>query len=190
VYEGLALQLLTYSLVATTFSIQWFREPIHIAGAVYFPVHFPLFPQEKPLHPSQIAENTLKKHKMRGLLLQDSSVVRAMDEQATSHSPLVEVRWTAKGTLSATQSKTVPPFYWDRLFAFVARKLQHLGQNIRSGCIEVSPYRLQKQTPCTFCAHASVCGFDPTQEGYAYREQRPHRDADMWSRIVQEGEDP
>jgi ATP-dependent helicase/nuclease subunit B len=156
---------------------------------VYFPVHFPLFSQNKRLDPSKISEETLKKHKMFGLLVEDSAVVRAMDEQATSYSPLVEVRWTAKGALSVTQSNTVSPFDWDRLFAFVDRKLQHLGQHIRNGCIEVSPYRLQKQTPCTFCAHASVCGFDPTIEGYAYREQRPHRDADVWPRIVQEGKE-
>lgn len=190
VYEGLDLQLLTYGLVATTFSNVWLREVAHIAGAVYFPVHFPLFPQEKPLPPSQIAEETLKKHKMCGLLVEDLAVVRAMDEQATSHSPLVEVRWKAEVVLSKAQSKTVPPFYWDRLFAFVERKLQHLGQHIRNGCIEVSPYRLQQQTPCTFCAHASVCGFDPTLEGYAYREQQPQRDADVWPRIVQEGKEP
>ena len=44
-----------------------------------------------------------------------------------------------------------------------------LGKKICKGDIEVSPYKRNDRTGCTYCPYRAVCGFDVSLSGYEYR---------------------
>jgi ATP-dependent helicase/nuclease subunit B len=89
IYYGLKLQLLTYlEVILENAEILGGHQAIP-AGLLYFPVKDPLITSKLPLSSEKLEEEIFKKLKMRGYILEDTEVVKMMDDSIGSTSKLI-----------------------------------------------------------------------------------------------------
>ncbi|AJY76318.1 helicase-exonuclease AddAB subunit AddB [Paenibacillus beijingensis] len=185
VSHGLSLQMLAYLDVLLTHAPAWLGQEAHPAGVLYFHMHNPLLSSVNGMTPEEAEKTMLKKFKMRGLLLDDSSTVRMMDGRLESgHSELLPVAIKKDGAFQSGSS-VASGEQWDVLRRSVRRKIGEIGQSIGDGVISIAPYRLGNKTPCQFCDYKAVCQFDPLAEGNEYvKLAKPGKD-ETWRKLLE-----
>jgi ATP-dependent helicase/DNAse subunit B len=57
-------------------------------------------------------------------------------------------------------SGALRPAAFDKLLEFTKAKIIKLAEEIISGKIDITPYRLSGSSPCSYCEYRSVCRFD------------------------------
>ena len=67
-------------------------------------------------------------------------------------------------------SGALRPGVFEKLLRFAEQRIIQLAQEIVSGKIEVSPYRLGQESPCSYCKYKSVCRFDWQVNDYNFLE--------------------
>ncbi len=72
------------------------------------------------------------------------------------------------GTLSK-RSKVASNEEFEDLRHYVRNMYVKTGNAIIDGHVQISPYKMKDQTPCTFCSYKSVCQFDESMEDNQYR---------------------
>jgi ATP-dependent helicase/nuclease subunit B len=170
VYHGLALQMLTYLDIIITHSPLLVGKPADPAGVLYFHVHNPIVNASKMLTLDEIEEEILKRFKMNGLLLNDENVIRLMDKSIdTGSSQIISAGFKKDGSLLKS-SKVASKEDFENLRQFVRNKYVETGNQIVSGMVEVSPYKLKDRAPCTFCSFKPVCQFDQGVESNEFRK--------------------
>ncbi|WP_019414451.1 helicase-exonuclease AddAB subunit AddB [Paenisporosarcina sp. TG20] len=169
VYHGISLQMLTYLDVAVTNSGIWLGQEAEPAGVLYVHVHNPMLKLAKELSDMDIEEEVFKKYKMRGLLIDDASVLNEMDTEISGTSKVIPARINKDGSISKSFSKVVSPQDLANLRTFVRTKHQQAGDGMLAGETSVSPYRIKDKTACDYCNFRSVCQFDPTDPDQQYR---------------------
>ncbi|MBP2241115.1 ATP-dependent helicase/nuclease subunit B [Cytobacillus eiseniae] len=188
VYYGLALQMLTYLDIIIAHSEDLIGTKADPAGVLYFHVHNPMINTSKMLTLDDIEREIFKKFKMNGLLLGDEKVIRLMDQTIDKgDSPIVSAGFNKDGSLSK-RSKVASKQEFDYLRKFVRHKYVETGNQMTSGQVQISPYKMKDQTPCTFCSYKSVCQFDESLESNEYRQLVPHSKDDMLELIKKEVE--
>jgi ATP-dependent helicase/nuclease subunit B len=68
------------------------------------------------------------------------------------------------------RSGALKPGDFGKLLEFTERRIAQLAQEIISGKIDVSPYRLNGVSPCSYCKYMSVCRFDWQINDYNFLE--------------------
>lgn len=164
VYYGLSLQLLTYLDVAVENSLILLDEQALPAGVLYVHVQNPLLKIEQELNELQLEEERLKMYKMKGLLIEDTEAVLAMDErlEEDGKSIIIPVQLKKNGEFYKN-SKVVLPDAIQDLRRFVRKKHQEAGDYILRGDTSIRPFKLKDRTACDFCGFKAVCQFDPTE---------------------------
>jgi len=61
--------------------------------------------------------------------------------------------------------------HFEKLLQFTKWKIIQLAQEIVSGKIDVSPYRLGQESPCGYCKYKPVCRFDWQINDYNFLQQ-------------------
>ena len=59
---------------------------------------------------------------------------------------------------------------FNKLLRFAEQRIIQLAQEIITGKIEVSPYRMGQVSPCSYCKYKPVCRFDWQINDYNYLE--------------------
>ncbi|MDN7241501.1 helicase-exonuclease AddAB subunit AddB [Planococcus sp. N028] len=170
VYHGLALQTFTYLDVALTHSERWLGEKAEPAGVLYFHMHNPMLKLTKLMTAEELEDEVAKSFKMNGLVVEDSEVIYAMDEDIEGYSNVIPVRMNKKGEISRSQSKTVMKDDMELIRKFVRNKHQTAGNGILDGDTRIIPYKVKEDTPCQFCSYRSICQFDPADPEQSYRK--------------------
>jgi ATP-dependent helicase/DNAse subunit B len=62
------------------------------------------------------------------------------------------------------------PADFQQVLRYTERKTVELVQEILSGKIDVSPYRLNRRSPCSYCEYRPVCRFDWQINEYNFLE--------------------
>ena len=62
------------------------------------------------------------------------------------------------------------PADFEKVLKFTERKIVKLAEEILSGGIDVKPYRLSGESPCSYCRYKSVCRFDWQINDYNFLE--------------------
>ncbi|MGI6035274.1 MAG: helicase-exonuclease AddAB subunit AddB [Limnochordia bacterium] len=191
VYYGLTLQLLTYLLVVMDNASRLVGGPGQVAGALYFPLQDPIINVDGPIKDEgELARERRRELRMEGLLLSDPEALCLMDAQIRgAWSELIPARINKDGTVGKVKS-CLPQARIQLLLAYVEGKLKLLGQEIEGGRVDVAPYRLGRQTACTYCDYKPLCGFDPLIHGCRWRHLPQLADNEAWVKIAGEvGED-
>lgn len=103
--------------------------------------------------------------RLRGLTLDDESVILAMDAHIKRYSNVIRgVQLTKEGIRGSVATAEEMRYAIDYAKAAAARTLDSIMQ----GRMEVSPIRCNGKTGCSYCKLRSICGFDPTA-GARYR---------------------
>lgn len=169
VYYGLSLQMLTYLDILIRYSEKLVGKSANPAGVLYFHIHNPMIKSKKILTLDEIEELIFKDFKMKGLILCDPDVVQMMDQTLeTGDSKIISAGLKKDGTLKAT-SKVATEEDFTHLRQYVGKVFEKTGNEIASGNVEISPYKMNDKTPCAFCPFKSVCQFDSTLKENNYR---------------------
>ncbi|MET3696311.1 ATP-dependent helicase/nuclease subunit B [Bacillus oleivorans] len=169
IYYGLSLQMMTYLDLAVTYSKDWLGTKADPAGVLYFHIHNPFLQTNVPLEEEQIESELLKQYKMLGLLLSDPDIVKLMDQSLESGtSSIVSAGLKKDGSFNA-HSKIAAKEEFDVLRKYVRKTFKKAGNQMVAGRVDIAPYKLRNQTPCTFCSYKSICQFDSGLPENSYR---------------------
>lgn len=186
VYHGLKLQLLTYLKAALA------QAPAlcggltaRPAGILYFPVKDPLVKSTGPLTPDQAEREILRQLKMSGFVVAEPAVVRCMDKEINGRSELIAVGLKKDGTFYK-DAPVLTDAQFAALFTHLEKIFAATGEDIISGQVAIRPYKMGRDTPCTYCPYHAVCRFDRSRPENRYRLIPSEPDAEVLQRIMQE----
>ncbi len=179
VYYGFAMQMLTYLDIVVSHSTLLTGKKARPGGVLYFHVHNPYLNTKKFMTMDEIEKELLKSFRMKGIVLGEDEAIHLMDGQLeTGDSLIIPAGFKKDGTLSA-RSKTADDEAFGTMRRHVRKLYEKAGNNIVSGAVEITPYRYNKKTPCTFCSYKQVCQFDETLDENNYRVIRPHKNEEI-----------
>lgn len=166
VKEGLQIQLLTYLNPIRQ------KEKANIpAGVLYFNLVNPIIKADKNKTDDEIEQEIRKQFKMKGLILEDTNVIKMMDNKLEKgSSAIIPVRIKDDGTVVPSYSSTINAEKFDRLQKQVLSTIREISKNILDGNIDIRPfYKLKnKKTSCEYCKYKAICNFDARNCGNEY----------------------
>ena len=158
VYYGLNLQMLVYLFTICKNG----REELSgllPAGALYLPALGGYVPAARDADPEKIAGARLEQYRMNGLLLDDPSVLRAMEADLGGL------------YIPYTDGKKAETLYslseMGRLSRLVEERLRGMAEELHRGEIAARPSCRGAESPCGYCDYRGICGFeegDPVRE--------------------------
>lgn len=189
IYYGFAMQMLTYLDIVVTHSPILTGTEARPGGVLYFHVHNPFLNTKKFMTIDEIERELLKSFRMKGLVLEEDEAIHLMDEQLDAGDSLViPAGFKKDGTLSA-RSKTADDSDFSAMRGHVRGLYQKAGNDIVSGRVDITPYRYNKKTPCTFCSYRQVCQFDDTLDENNYRIIRPKKKEEIIQMMKEENDE-
>ncbi|MBN1818714.1 MAG: PD-(D/E)XK nuclease family protein, partial [Sedimentisphaerales bacterium] len=155
-YHGLDLQLICYLLAVKGSLIQGQKADL-TAGAFYVPIETPMEVQKT----GSLEHADIHIRKARGILNgQWASLLDSRVEKGWSryYNFAMKQKEGAYGYFSS--SGALLPEQFERLLTFTRSKILELAFRLCEGAIDITPYRLGRQSPCSRCDYAAVCKFD------------------------------
>ena len=153
VFNGVGLQMLLYlfALEQGGQSVLG-RRPVS-AGVQYFPARFPMVNADGRLSPEQARAEREKQIRRKGLILDDETVIRAMEPGEEIHR--LSCKRKADGTITGDVATSEQMSLLKRyVFSVVGR----LVDEIASGDVSANPYtRGSSHSACAFCPYEAVC---------------------------------
>ncbi|MHC4365921.1 MAG: PD-(D/E)XK nuclease family protein, partial [Planctomycetota bacterium] len=150
-YHGLDMQLPIYMLACQNLKFK-------IEGAFYMPVE--VSPASAALEELPQRAETFN-YKAKGIF--NGQIYEQLDSMTGSGwSRFYSFRISQKDNQYGDYGKSAAlrPNDFEKVLKFTERKIVELAEEILSGRIDVKPYRLSTESPCSFCDYKSVCRFD------------------------------
>ena len=169
-YYGLSLQLVTYMDAAMKAQDEKQKGSAHPAALLYYAVNDDIVKISSE-NPDAQKRETLKNHKVTGIINDDPRVLEALDLEAATNggssilAPFTMTKSGAKRTNSVYSEEELL-----KIRDHVNKKIGETGKKIVSGEFKKSPYKLDTATGCDHCEYKAVCGFDPELPGYEYNK--------------------
>lgn len=182
VFNGVGLQLLLYLFALKNSGADLLGEWPIPAGVQYFPARAPYLPSDGKLTEEQAEELRALQWKRKGLLLQDTAVLKAMEPTDTP----VRMNYTVKkdGSLSGDLA--------DRdqlklLEGYIMKTLASMVEDIASGDVQPNPYtRGTSHSACDYCPYSTVCHKNSVKGRRNYKTMTAQR---FWEEIGKEMSD-
>lgn len=181
VYYGLSLQLMVYLRAVMASFRDVPPERLKPAGVFYFKIDDPLINTESGII-ANIEQEVARKLKMKGLVLEDASLVRKLDHDLTGSSDIIPVTMTVNGGF-AKNSAVLPAAEFAALIRHVEDLLRKIGRAIMDGAARIEPVKNGQRKACAYCAYASICQFDRLLPDNNYRNIRALKDNKVIARL-------
>ncbi|NJP37317.1 helicase-exonuclease AddAB subunit AddB [Alkalicoccus luteus] len=188
VYYGLALQMLVYLDVVTSFAVNWLNVEADPAGVLYFHVHNPMLRSDHKMTLEQIEKELLKAFKMKGLLSAEEGAVDAHDHTLQEGASDIAPLYVKKDGSQGARSKTIAAEHFELLRDYIRGSMKRYAEKIMDGDTSLKPYRKKKEVPCTYCAYRSFCQFDQSLPGNSYRVLSEKKQDDIIELMKEEGD--
>jgi ATP-dependent helicase/nuclease subunit B len=107
-------------------------------------------------HPDEYQQQQLR---WRGVAALDAADVLDTGISTDNESQFYAARIRRDGQ-PAHYSDLVDSESFEAMLRFVGQRMGELADALLDGDIEVRPYRLKRQMPCTWCLYRSVCRFE------------------------------
>ena len=153
VFNGLGLQMLLYMFALEENGTEILGKHPVAAGVQYFPARAPLVSVDGYPEDAEAVDARDKLWKRKGLLLEDETVLRAMEpsEQPKRLSVTRKRDGTISGDLADREQLKL-------LKGYVFALLGKMVDDIASGCVEPNPYtRGSRHNACSFCPYGTIC---------------------------------
>ncbi len=169
VYHGLSLQLLLYAAACEDEPRTALGKEAQFAGMFYFPVHDPIKSREV-IDDSKAATVTMRQEaRMDGLVFAAASVVDLLDAQAKRGAVDLFRKILNQNGSYSHNAVVADANEWAALKALGYAHATAFTTAAAEGDTRVAPYKMGKESPCTYCAHAAICAFEPVYHSDRYR---------------------
>ena len=182
--NGRGLQMLIYLFALSDNGQSLYGENLQPAGVLYFPARRPILPATQRPDPEELERKRQTEQTRQGLLLNDSTVLEAM-EQFVTKPVYLPIQLTKDGTI---QGDLADREELQLLRRHVQRTLEQMADGIADGAVEPNPIvRGSEDTACAYCDYAAVC-----HRASGIVTARPMRKTDrkdFWKQLRMEAED-
>ncbi len=185
VYYGLQLQLLTYVDAIWEHGSKELLPPVTPGGLLYFKIDDPLIKGGSDISQEELEHALRKQLRMKGLVLADLDVIRAMDHGLEGDSLIIPVRINQGDTLGS-KSSVASLEQLKLLRNYTKALLQELCEEIMRGDVAIKPYKSRDKSSCQYCPYASVCQFDPVRQENRFKVLPDYSEEKIWEKMAQE----
>ncbi len=152
---GINMQMLIYLFSICQNGQDRYHTPVP-AGVLYLPAKLPVIRMERNTESSDMQRERLKTMKMNGLLLADSEVLKAMEED--NDGVFIPASVTNSGALSKTSSvATAEQFAW--IERHIQSVLSQMASRLHQGEIGAVPLSGLTDS-CRYCEYHDICGHE------------------------------
>lgn len=184
-YYGLQMQLLVY-LDAIIKNSKYILEKQVIPGAVlYFKVDDPIIKSKKEMTTEEIETEVLDELKLKGLVLKDAKVVKAMDRDIEGYSLVIPAAFKKDGDFKST-SDVVTEEEFTLLREYVNKKMISLCEDMLCGDVKIEPTKQANRSYCEYCDFSSICQFDTSIKDNKYKVINKKSRTEIWDNIRKE----
>ena len=159
VYYGLQIQLLVYLDALIKNSEYILNKQVKPGAILYFKVDDPIIKSKKLLTEEEVEKQVLDSLKLRGLILKDAKVVKAMDRDMEGYSLIIPAGFKKEGDFKSNSS-VVTEEDFNLLREYVNKKIKSLCEEMLSGDIKIEPSKNSNNSYCDYCDYSSICQFD------------------------------
>ena len=149
-YYGLELQLMVYLDRLCDL------ENASPAGILYFRFNDPILEEGKG--------SVEDEFKMKGLVLKNDGVIRAMDRDFDKKSNVIPVEYKKDGDYTA-HSSVASAEQFAGMRKHLHTIIRQIGKEIAKGKTDISPVKTASTTGCKYCSFRQACLFDPVCGG-------------------------
>lgn len=185
VYYGLQIQLITYLDAIINAGNSEKELPSLPAGILYFKLQDPIIKGNKNLTEEEIEKAIMKELRMKGLILQNTEIVKEMDRDLEGISLIIPAEIKKDGNLSS-RSSTATREQFEELREHVRNNLINTCKEMLDGEIGIKPYRKKESVPCKFCLFSAICQFDNSIESNKYNVLKELKDQEVWDKLDEE----
>ena len=164
VKAGLQIQLVTYLDALTE------KTEYELGGVLYLNLLDNIYKASKNEDPERIEEEIRKLFRMKGLVVADVQVIKAMDKniEESGSSDIIPVTLKKDGNIYERQSSTIGAEEFKELQKSVRKVIKQLSSEIMKGNIDIKPYSYNDQTGCEYCVYRSICNFNTSLASNEY----------------------
>lgn len=157
VWYGMGLQMLLYLFALARTGKERYGAEIVPAGVLYIPARDALLKAPGRLSDEEIVRQKLSKTRRSGLLLQDETVLKAMENAETPE--YLPVKIDKSGAYGGDSLASLEEL--GLLSRHIDKTLSELAAEFKSGSIEADPvFRSAQENACLFCDYVDACHFD------------------------------
>jgi len=163
-FYGLDMQLPIYMLAVRNAAG---AKTQNVAGAFYMPVETKVEGTVLDEIPKKIEKFH---HKANGIF--DGEFAQQLDGKASKDSEFYNFYVTKNGEPYGSYGNrgVLKPVHFENVLKFTEKKIVQLAEEIVSGKIDVWPYRIGTESPCSYCKYKPVCRFDWQINDYNFLE--------------------
>ena len=179
VFNGVGLQMLLYMFALKSSGSDFLGNNPVAAGVQYFPARVPFLASEGKLTDAEAEKNRQSSWKRKGLLLQDETVLHAMEpgEEPKRLCYSVKKDGTLAGDLADRDQLK-------QLEGYVFQILATMVEDIASGNVAPNPYtRGSAHSACDYCPYGSVCHTERVEGRRNYKTMSAQR---FWEEVEKE----
>ena len=132
------------------------------AGVLYFSAGVPTLTLDSQTSPEKVEEMVSNKLARRGLLLDDTDVLKAMENELSGH--YIPIKMKKDGSYSSSDSLTSLDGF-KTLLSSVEGTIKEIGNEIKRGNASAKPIRNKKHDACRYCEMRPVCRKAETKGG-------------------------
>jgi len=184
-YYGLQMQLLVYLDALIKNSKYILDKQVRPGAVLYFKIDDPIIKGKKEMTTEEVEEEVLAALKMKGLILKDARVVKAMDKDIEGYSLVIPAAFKADGEFKAN-SDVVTEDEFNLLREYVNKKMIELCEDMLSGDIKILPTKHSNRTHCEYCDFSAICQFDTSIKDNKYKIIMKKPENDIWNNIKDE----
>lgn len=186
-YYGLQMQLLVYLDALIKNSKYILEKQVKPGAVLYFKIDDPIIKSKKEMTTEEVEKEVLENLKMKGLVLKDARVVRAMDKDIEGYSLVIPAAFKKDGDFKANSSVATEEEF-DLLREYVNDKMISLCEDMLSGELKIEPIKHTNRTQCEYCDFSSICQFDTGIKDNKYKTIINKSQNEIWDNIRKEVE--
>lgn len=170
IYYGMQLQLILYLDSFLKKGNNILEGDLLPGGMFYFKIDDPILKFNYMLSEDRIDEQILKAFKLNGLLLNDKTVLTALEKEFLNNPDEISIS-KIKSIKRTSELASMEQF--NNLREYVSEIIKDIGDEIINGNVKVEPFKKGVDTGCKYCLFKSICSFETLDKENKYRIIKP-----------------
>lgn len=178
VWYGMGLQMLLYLFGLQKYGKQYYGKEVVPAGVLYVPARDVLISSPSNLSDEDIIKEKQKALRRSGLLLDDPTIVSAMEQ--SENPQYIPVKFNKSGAMVGEALASAQRL--GQLSRHVEQTLREIARMLRRGCVDADPiYETPEEGACTYCDYRNACHFDEQRDHRRYMKK--HTAEEIWEKL-------